>query len=78
MNDNPALLVEKNDAVVTLINNDPPRNRMSLEFMDRLEEEIDAIAHDTSVRAARRASQACSIVPSTLPLRLVSGFRTRT
>ena len=32
-----ALIVERNGRVATLINNDPPRNRMRLEFMDELE-----------------------------------------
>lgn len=49
--DGPALLVEQRGAVVTLTNNDPPRNRMSLEFMDALEERIAELAEDRSVRA---------------------------
>jgi hypothetical protein len=33
----PPLLVERDGAVETLVINDAPRNRMSLEFMDALE-----------------------------------------
>jgi enoyl-CoA hydratase len=47
----PALRVERNAAVVTFIINDPPRNRMSLEFMDALEAEVDRVASDPGVRA---------------------------
>jgi enoyl-CoA hydratase len=47
----PALLVERDEGVVTLINDDAPRNRMSLEYMDALEREIGQIARDRSVRA---------------------------
>ena len=46
-----ALIVERDGAVATLINDDAPRNRMSLAFMDELEEAIAALAADTSVRA---------------------------
>jgi enoyl-CoA hydratase/carnithine racemase len=45
------LLVEQRDAVVTLTNNDAPRNRMSLDYMDCLEKEIERIAGDASIRA---------------------------
>ena len=47
----PALLVERDGAVVTLVNDDPPRNRMSLAFMDELEAQVAALAADASVRA---------------------------
>lgn len=47
----PALIVERKGAVATLINNDAPRNRMSLDFMDSLEAEIERVAEDSSVRA---------------------------
>jgi enoyl-CoA hydratase/carnithine racemase len=47
----PALRVERDGAVVTLVNDDPPRNRMSLEYMDALEIQIAAIARDPGVRA---------------------------
>ena len=46
-----ALIVETNGPVVTLINNDAPRNRMTLEFMDELEREIERLRDDASVRA---------------------------
>lgn len=47
----PPLLLQRDGAVETLSINDAPRNRMSLEFMDALEAEIDRIATDSSVRA---------------------------
>ncbi len=46
-----ALVVERDGRVVTLINNDAPRNRMSLDFMDALEAQVDALEHDDSVGA---------------------------
>ena len=45
------LVVERDGAVETLVINDAPRNRMSLEFMDALEAEVDRLAKDPSVRA---------------------------
>lgn len=45
------LLVQREGAIETLIINDAPRNRMSLEFMDALETEIARIADDADVRA---------------------------
>lgn len=45
------LLVERDGAVATLVINDAPRNRMSLDFMDALEVEVARIASDASVRA---------------------------
>jgi enoyl-CoA hydratase len=45
------LLVERDGAVETLVINDAPRNRMSLEFMDALEAEVERVAGDASVRA---------------------------
>ena len=47
----PPLLLQRDGAVETLSINDAPRNRMSLEFMDALEAEIDRVATDSSVRA---------------------------
>jgi enoyl-CoA hydratase/carnithine racemase len=47
----PALLLEHDGAVATVIINDPPLNRMSLEFMDELERRVDELAADKSVRA---------------------------
>jgi len=45
------LLVERDGAVETLVINDAPRNRMSLEFMDALETEVKRLADDSDVRA---------------------------
>jgi enoyl-CoA hydratase len=45
------LLVEREGAVETLVINDAPRNRMSLEFMDALEAEVGRLADDRGVRA---------------------------
>jgi enoyl-CoA hydratase/carnithine racemase len=45
------LLVERDGAVATLINNDAPRNRMSLEYMDALEHQIESLRDDAAVRA---------------------------
>jgi enoyl-CoA hydratase/carnithine racemase len=46
-----ALVVERDGAVATLINNDAPRNRMSLDFMDALEAAIPEFEADHGVRA---------------------------
>ena len=46
-----ALIVEREGRVVTLVNDDAPRNRMSLDFLDELEEQVDALAKDDSVGA---------------------------
>ena len=45
------LLIERDGAVETLHVNDPPRNRMSLGFIDALEVEVERLAADPSVRA---------------------------
>jgi enoyl-CoA hydratase len=45
------LLVERDGAVETLVINDAPRNRMTLEFMDALQAEVDRLADDSDVRA---------------------------
>jgi enoyl-CoA hydratase len=45
------MLVERDGAVETIIINDAPRNRMSLEFMDALEAEIERVEDDARVRA---------------------------
>ena len=47
----PALRVERDGAVETIVIDDAPRNRMSLAFMDALEEEVERLAGDASVRA---------------------------
>jgi enoyl-CoA hydratase len=46
-----ALLVEQDGGVLTLTNNDAPRNRMSLAYMDALETAVREAAADASVRA---------------------------
>jgi enoyl-CoA hydratase/carnithine racemase len=48
---NEAILIERREAVTILSINDSPWNRMSLEFMDRLEVLVGEIADDDSVRA---------------------------
>jgi enoyl-CoA hydratase len=45
------LLLEEHDAVAVITINDAPYNRMTLEFIDRLEETVDAIANDDGIRA---------------------------
>ncbi len=45
------LLIQRDGPVETLLINDPPRNRMSLDFMDALEAEVGRIADDPGVRA---------------------------
>ena len=51
MSDGPALIVERDGGVATLIINDAPMNRMSLDYMDELETRIPELAADRSVRA---------------------------
>ncbi len=46
-----ALIVERQGRVVTLINNDPPYNRMTLDFMDQLEVAVADLARDESAGA---------------------------
>lgn len=50
MSPNP-LIIEQDRGVLTLTNNDAPRNRMSLEYMDALEDAVHNAATDPSVRA---------------------------
>ncbi len=45
------LLVEQDGAVTIISINDAPLNRMSLEFMDKLESQVNELAKDSSVRA---------------------------
>jgi enoyl-CoA hydratase/carnithine racemase len=45
------LLVSRDDGVVTLTINDPPNNRMGLEFMNELEHHVEELAMDRSARA---------------------------
>jgi len=47
----PALHVERRDRVVILENRDPPRNRMTFEYMDQLERAVVALREDRSARA---------------------------
>jgi enoyl-CoA hydratase len=49
--ENPPLLIERSGAVATLLNNDAPRNRMSLAYMNALEAAIEELGEDPSVRA---------------------------
>lgn len=50
MSDQDALLVDLTDGVLTLTNNDAPRNRMSFAYMDALEEQVTRAADDPDVR----------------------------
>ena len=50
MKESDCLLVEREGGVMTLINNDPPINRMSFEYMDALEEAVMGAAQDPDVR----------------------------
>lgn len=50
-NDKPALLLERDGPVAIIINNDAPMNRMTLEFIDALEETIEQLEADKGVRA---------------------------
>ncbi|MGI9590689.1 MAG: enoyl-CoA hydratase/isomerase family protein [Myxococcota bacterium] len=50
MSDSEPLLVERDGGVLTLTNNDAPINRMSFEYMDALEEAVNAAAQDPDVR----------------------------
>ena len=47
----PALLVERDGPVAIIINNDAPMNRMTLAFIDELEQTIPQLAQDKTVRA---------------------------
>lgn len=46
-----ALIIEREGRVATLINNDAPYNRMTLDFMDELEVAVTELAEDKSVGA---------------------------
>jgi enoyl-CoA hydratase len=48
---NDPLLFTRRDAVAIIAINDAPRNRMTLEFIDELEQRVEEIAADDSVRA---------------------------
>jgi len=45
------LVLEQQDAVAIISINDAPRNRMTLEFIDELEQLVEKIAADSSIRA---------------------------
>jgi len=45
------LLLERQDAVAIITINDAPYNRMTLDFVDQLEELVDQIAADDGIRA---------------------------
>ena len=47
----PALRIERHGHVVTLENDDAPRNRMSFEYMDELEQAILEIRGSSDIRA---------------------------
>jgi enoyl-CoA hydratase len=49
--ESPPLLVERDGRVATIVINDAPWNRMSLDFMDDLEVRVDELAGDESVGA---------------------------
>ncbi len=48
---NTALGIERRGRVVILENQDPPRNRMTFEYMDELEQAVIALRDDRDVRA---------------------------
>jgi enoyl-CoA hydratase len=48
--DSDALRVHLDGGVLTLTNNDPPRNRMTFEYMDALEQVVTAAASEPAVR----------------------------
>lgn len=45
-----SLILERDQGVLTLINNDPPINRMTFEYMDQVEEAVEEAATDPAVR----------------------------
>jgi enoyl-CoA hydratase len=51
------LLFTREDAIAIVSINDAPYNRMSLEFMDKLEVLVEAIAEDDSIRAVVMTSE---------------------
>lgn len=56
------LLVERAGAVETLVSNDAQRNRMSLDFIDALECEVQRPANDSSVVSQDVVPQAFAIL----------------
>lgn len=51
MTEEQPLLVEHEGGVVTLTINDPPHNRMGIEFMNELERQVEELSKDRSARA---------------------------
>lgn len=51
MSDEPLLYTKRDDGVGVISTNDDPLNRMTLEYVDQLEEIVEDIASDNSVRA---------------------------
>jgi enoyl-CoA hydratase len=51
MSNEPLLVTKRDDGVAIISTNDDPLNRMSVAFIDRLEEVVEDIATDDSVRA---------------------------
>jgi enoyl-CoA hydratase/carnithine racemase len=49
--ENAPIVIERRGAVETLVINDAPRNRMSLEFMDQLEQRVAELREDRRLRA---------------------------
>lgn len=47
----PPLLIDRREAVMIISINDAPYNRMTLDYMDQLEEVITSVANDDTVRA---------------------------
>jgi enoyl-CoA hydratase len=47
----PPLVLERDGTVAVITNNDAPMNRMTLEFIDALEDAVEQLAQDRSVRA---------------------------
>ena len=43
--------IERDSGVMTIVNDDPPMNRMTLEYMDGVEAAVDDAAEDPAVRA---------------------------
>ncbi len=51
MSDEPLIYTKRDDGVAIVSTNDDPLNRMTLDYVDRLEEVVEDIAADDSIRA---------------------------
>ncbi len=51
MSDEPLLLTKRDDGVAIISTNDDPLNRMTLAYVDRLQEVVEEIAHDDNIRS---------------------------